>query len=237
MKIPQNWKRWVIRDVHAAHNGFLSRFPLLQQVGSIVGMAHSSLHTKVFLLEGKRQKWDMILAMQTWPEDFIKVVKSIWMITNCAKLRSFQYRLLTHTIITNVHLKIWGIVTYDLCTFCNWQRETILHLFCHCPRVQPLWTKVFKWFSLMDPNVHRNDAQIMFSNVHKNPRSVLNVITIITKFYIYKTRCAQNEPNTFALLDDILLYYRLEHDGARMKGKEQRSNEKWSFAIEIIKHN
>lgn len=191
----------------------------------------------MFLLEPKRARWDQILNMSTWPEDFIKVVKNIWFVTNSSKLRSFQFRLLNHAIITNVQLKKWGILNSDLCTFCDRDKETIVHLFWECVKVKPIWEKIIQWVHEMNPDIVVNLQSVILNNVHNNPKCVINTIVLIAKFYLYKTKCAQMQPNPFALLEDVLLYQRLEHIGACKKGKQNQSKEKWQFVIEIIKRN
>ena len=59
-----------------------------------------------------RDKWERTLGIEIsdelWSKNFGKITK----ITMSIKLRTFQYRLLNHTIITNKHLAKWNIKKY-----------------------------------------------------------------------------------------------------------------------------
>ena len=72
-------------------------------------------------------------------QTFTNCFQDIRLVTNVPKYGSFQYRLLHRAIITNVHLKHWGKVENDLCTFCEKDRETYLHLFIFCEHVEKIW--------------------------------------------------------------------------------------------------
>lgn len=165
-----------------------------------------------------------------------KLANNIWSITNNGKLRSFQYRLINHAIITNVNLKQWKIVQSDLCTFCNQEKETIVHLFWECSRVVPIWNQVSEWFDKMDPSLKLNSQNVIFNNVSKNTRHVSNVVILIVKFYLYKARCAHMQPNIFSLIEDILQFQKLEHMGAIVKGKKEHNKTKWEHIITIIRY-
>lgn len=126
--IPNEWKKW-IRDNFLYREDISPKCDLAEVMPSIVSTVYRSLHTNVYLLENKWQKWEIWLNIEIWPNDFLKWVNAIWSITYNSKLRTFQYRLLNHAIVTNVNLKLWKIVQFDSCTFCKNEAETIIHLF------------------------------------------------------------------------------------------------------------
>lgn len=225
--IPYEWKRWIKNDTHS--NGPLIEpyYQMLSTVKSVVSIAYNAFHTHRFLLNNKANKWFSVVGVELWPDEFLKIVKALWSITNCSKLRTFQYKLLMHAIVTKVNLKQWKIVDNDLCTFCNKSPESILHLFWECKYVKQIWARVSSWFTELDDSLSVSRETIFFNNVHPNPNNAINTVTLITKFYIYKTKCANNVLNIFSLLEDILLFQRLEHMGALVKNKGQKSEEKW----------
>ena len=63
---------------------------------------------------------------------FLKAFKDMCSVTNIAKYRSFQYRLLHWAIVTNLRLQRWGMRSNDLCIFCGKSTGSYLHLFIYC---------------------------------------------------------------------------------------------------------
>ena len=45
------------------------------------------------------------------------------------KLIAFQYKLLMRVLVTNIHLKLYGIKTYEECDFCKQEKGIYEHLF------------------------------------------------------------------------------------------------------------
>ena len=72
---------------------------------SKVNILYKSLAANETLMVRFCNKWNAKLGMQYEVDSFKKIVNRIYSTTISVKLRSFQYRLLTHAIITNVHLK------------------------------------------------------------------------------------------------------------------------------------
>ena len=61
------------------------------------------------------------------------------------KLRLFQIKLNLRAVVTNIVLHGLEITTTDKCTFCDAEKETLLHLFCTCVKVAPFWENVGSW--------------------------------------------------------------------------------------------
>ena len=112
-------------------------------------------------------------------QQFLKHFHNIQVVTNHNKLRSFQYRLLTYSIVTSRCLKRWNIIESDLCTFCNLQEETIIHLLYLCPKVQPLWSalkEIAKNYrhGVMNLTLHR----IIWNLVNDDPSHIINFLVL-----------------------------------------------------------
>ena len=56
-------------------------------------------------------------------DNLIKAVNDGWQSTNYPKLRSFHYRIIANTLITNVQLFYHKINPSKLCTFCEKEDE------------------------------------------------------------------------------------------------------------------
>ncbi len=75
------------------------------------------------------EKWQDLLQTVIDDEIICKVLQNIKLITLTTKLRSFLYRLVHFAILTNTKLSEWKVVNSELCTFCNTEPETYIHLF------------------------------------------------------------------------------------------------------------
>ena len=65
--------------------------------------------------------------------------------TNETSLRVFQYQILNNILYLNNRLHKSGFVESPLCSLCNREPESILHLFCYCQEAQKLWKSVQHW--------------------------------------------------------------------------------------------
>lgn len=234
--IPMQWKQVLVDNLYANHDPEFPGIAVLEQNTSIVSIVYTALHKNVYLLAMKVDKWEQLFGYPIWPTDFNRIVNRTWNLTVNAKLRSFQYRLLLHAIPTNEKLKKWKILQSDLCTFCNRHVETVSPLFFNCTIVKPIWCRVFEWLKNLDPELEMVEDKIMFNNLHANPKSVINTITLITKFYLYKTRCAHCEPNIFALIEEILACHKMEQLGAITRQRKLQINDKWDFILNTIRY-
>ena len=66
-------------------------------------------------------------------------------VTNETSLRVFQYKILNNTLYLNNQLHKFGFVESPLCSLCNREPESNLHLFCNCQETQKLWKSVQHW--------------------------------------------------------------------------------------------
>lgn len=125
-----------------------------------------------------------------------------------------------------------------MCTLCNSEPETILHLFCNCPEIQELLSIVKAWLNEIEHgNLLFDDKSLLFSTVHKNPKNVCNVIVLIFKHYIYVKRCFGSKINLVEFKECLLYHNRMEFLGAVIKGKQNKCLAKWHLALEVIQKN
>lgn len=232
--LPQLWKNWIKAGTPSPEL-FIPKIELTNQYSSIVAIAYRSLHTNVYLLSEKINKWERIFDIALWPQDFRKIVTAIWAITNFSKLRSFQYKVLNHAVITNIHLKYWKIKDENHCTFCKNHSETLVHLLCECEYVIKIWDQVKTWCANLETQLMFDSKSIVFNNVHKNPKNVINVLVLIVKYYVYCCRCASKLPNVYELTEVILYHNRMEYFGAIMCGKKEKCKVKWEPLLEVLK--
>ena len=156
----------------------------------IARKAYAKLTLESFILEGKIKAWEKELHMEIEYEQFLNLIKSIYVVTNITKYRSFQYRLLMRAIVTNIHLKRWGMIESDNCTFCNKESETYSHLFIFCEKTKQLWLDLEQWFnSLSSERICFGTDTVIANRLMERPSHLFNFLCLLLKQYIYKKRC------------------------------------------------
>ena len=68
-----------------------------------------------------------------------------------SKLRCFQYNILHNTLYLNQKVFLFRKHNIPLCSFCNLEDETVVHLFVHGSKIKQLWCKVKEYFKI---NLH-----------------------------------------------------------------------------------
>ena len=139
--------------------------------------------------------------------DWYSICKRPFKITTDTKLQWFQYRINNNIIATNSFLYKINIRPDELCSFCQEQVETIRHLFCQCNHVKPFWKRLEHLFR--QNNVvfqHLSDHIILFG---VEGDKVANVILLLAKFHIYRSRVQNSEPNYTAFLLEIKKYIKV----------------------------
>ena len=194
VSIPSEWKNFLLETDAGLfmpippHNYDVSLWS--KNTSSVV---YAFLQEDVLLVHDKYLKWRMELGESICQGicEFGKKHQDIFKITNIAKYRSFQYRLLQRGLVTNVQLEKWGVISTNLCYFCNKEKETILHLMYACEHVQLLWDNlaeyVFERYG--DQELSLDPISIILNEIHPHTWHVVNFICLIVKQFIYRQRC------------------------------------------------
>ena len=156
-------------------------------------------------------------------EELIKLVNQIKQLTICVKLRSFQYKFLMNSIITNIKLKHYKVKDSDLCSFCSLEKETMQHLFYDCKYVQVLWQYVGSKYHCQVQMV-----DIVTNKVNANPKHPTNTIDLIVKYFIFRTKCQGTRPDKVFCEKYIQNYIEIEECIAKQKNKMNLHKIKWS---------
>ena len=147
----------------------------------------------ITLLHNKFLKWTQDLGVDIAPslKHYAERLKDVFSITNIAKLRSFQYRLLQRGLVTNINLKQWNIIDSELCTFCHQAPESVMHLMIECSEVKSMWTQFYSYiqnrFGVQDICVNPRDR--ILNQIVKSRNSVVNFVCLLFKQFLYRQRC------------------------------------------------
>ena len=101
----------------------------------------------------------------------------------------FQYKLLNNALYLNNMLFRFKKVDSPLCSYCNEEEETLLHLFHSCLKIKQLWNRLRLYFSQFI-NIPLCTPQSSILGIFDNNQhsELINHLLLIFKFYIYSTR-------------------------------------------------
>ena len=220
LAIPETWKRLLCEGTTREPE---NRYESWKKLNKTAGVLYKVLNGEKLLFKTHADRWSISFASALDVDTFLKKIERIYTFTNSTKLRSFQYRLLLHGIITNIYLKYYGLQEDDMCTFCKGRRETIAHLFFECSKVAPLWDYIVKLCTK-----ELTVPQIICNEVVSNSKRVENVIVLIAKQYVYRTRCLNENLSVQALIGAIKMYKEIEGEVAKNNGRISHHTSKWA---------
>ena len=143
------------------------------------------------------------------------------------QLRSFYFKLFHKAIAFNSFLHKIGRKDSPLCFFCKKCSETVVHVFCECDKVKPIWSELC---SMLNNKLHAeyqfDNFEFMFGVAND---MLLSYLFLCCKYYIYRCRFREEFPNYTALKNFILTKRKVEYWIASKKGKLSRHFKKWSF--------
>ena len=120
-------------------------------------------------------------------EEFTEACNNVSKITQHARIKSFQYKLLHCAILCNDTLEKWNVVKSALYTFCNNSTETVMHLLFGCHVVQNLWQRIMeiylKKFEFRNPKITM--VNVMLNNFHYEGKHVLNYIGLVYQSFTH----------------------------------------------------
>ena len=233
--IPEEWKNFF------RQNELCTLFPLpphnYDRVVYVYGtgvskMVYNTIAEDAMVIHNKYLKW-----LQELGTNFCEGIYqfglehlNIYKVTNEAKYRSFQYRLLQRGLVTNIQLYKWKITTTELCSFCSEEKETIIHLMYHCKIVQELWGKIIKMLQEKFSNqvMDISPTAIIFNKVFKQVNHVGNFVCLIAKQYIYSQKCLGGQPNYPVLVQRLRSLQAIERYIAIKNGKLRKHEKKWA---------
>ena len=175
----------------------------------------------------KCKKWTEDLKQPVTEKELTTAINKIQVITNVPKYRSFQYRLLHRAIITNVHLFHWGIKSSAECTFCDLKRETTVHLFLECERVQRVWTQLHSWLK-QNFDVEAEDPTDLKRKLLCERDCVLtSFVYVVFCQYVYRQRCLKERLSVNEIINTVVNIEKTERYIATKNCKLVKHFKKW----------
>ena len=188
-------------------------------------IAYAKMNMNEVLLRKIEEKWtNGNPKFETGLPELKSAIANIYKITNYVKMRSFQYRFITKSIITNIHLSKMKIKNDNRCTFCDIEKETMKHLFWNCQVIQRFWEEVEETFKSIGA---MNFSKIVYNNIVVNPKMVENAIVLAAKMFIYSERCNYSKPKIQKFKEIIKQLKEIEKEIAYRNGNQTLHKLKW----------
>ena len=127
------------------------------------------------------------------------------------------------SIFTNTKLVHMGVKESNLCDFCKQLVETCNHLFFDCPKVYPLWAHIEHQIKST-----LSCRQVIMNNFQDNPLSYKSALILITKYYIYQSKCLAQKLNVKSLSNYMQSYIDIEQLIVKKHNKIAQHQLKWS---------
>ena len=230
--IPQWWKVEIQNHIqnYPTHEVHLSNLDKVKASDKASKLVYEKLieSNDSSTLDKLRAKWNEDLGIELNNDDIACAFKACYSSTISPKLRVFQFRMVHRNIVTNKNLYDWKIKDTNLCTFCNEEVETHIHLFWECTFTAQIWDRLFNWINhVSQTNINFTLKQIMLGIEDPNNFSVYNTIFIITKQFLYSSRCYEEIPIFEKLQVKIKEMYQVEKYIASKRNKLNFHNQKW----------
>ena len=151
------------------------------------------LHYRKFLLMQVILNLPPKLTLEIFFSNFKPDWKSIYLLPRRValdkNLRMFQYKLLNNILYLNNMLFRFKKADSPLCSYCDEEQKTPLHLFHSCLKTKQLWNELRQYFSqfvnIAQSTPHSSILKIFDNNQHSK---LINHLLLIFKFYIYSAR-------------------------------------------------
>ena len=179
-----------------------------------------------------KSKWNTIFGILE-ENQWKNIYKNNFSNIKNTKFQWFQYRINQNILATNKYLFKIKILDSPLCTFCNVEEETIIHILWECEKVQEFFSEIENWLRRYNINLYFNKLSFVLSpNQSKN--EAFNTILLALKYYIYKTRCLKKRLTINAFHNVIIDTYHIQKHIALRRDKFDKFTTDWCDWLPLI---
>ena len=225
--LPRNWKKQM-----SSKCDFIVEYQYQQVITKkhLVSFSYKKLNYDDAYIRHSLTKWLRNTRIEIELGDYCQLFNNIYSITNNAKLRSFQYRVLNCALVLNTHLFKWKMKKSDKCEFCT-EKQTLCHLMWECEKTQEIW-KWFKTHLTTYKGLNINEYTIckqtvLCNNIHDKASNLANFLCLVVKNYLYACKCKGKPYNSFEIKARIDKFQEYEYYFARKNDKLSSHMKKW----------
>jgi hypothetical protein len=179
-------------------------------------------------------KWDTKLGVDiNWKNVFTKIhqIQDI-------RLKWFQIRLVHRILATNIVLKEMGVVSNNLCSFCNNERESLQHLFWTCKFSCDFWNELERLINEKcqhASNFKFSQSLILFGQDNKTKTDkILDLIIVLAKMFLYHCRQTNRTPRVCDFFCTFKERYAIEKYNAKVTFDSGDFSAKWAYYKELL---
>ena len=180
-----------------------------------------------YLPDRRYNYWNECLAVPV-PTFWEKVHKANYFCTIDTKLRSFYFKIFHNTIALNAFLYKIKRKDSPNCAFCDNEEESIIHLFCDCDKVAPIW-------SLLLTTIKKHITDFNLTNFQKlfgvSTDRFVTYLLLLAKYYIYICKFKNTLPNVELFKSFVKKQKEIEYHLAKKRNKLTVHFKKWRFDI------
>ena len=171
-------------------------------------------------------KWNSTFDNLDWEDIYT-------MSFNCSidtKLREFQYKFINRLTPTNTYLYKCRLSNSTLCDFCNYEPETLIHLYWECLHVQQFWSNIKAFLNNNNIEIDLNFKNLIFGSfAETESKTLVNYIILLGKYFIHKCKYENCVPvfNSFRIY--LTNRKAIEYHIACIKNKVELHNQKWNM--------
>ena len=124
------------------------------------------------------------------------------------KIREVHFKILHCIYPCNKSISRFTDVD-EMCTFCEHEPETILHLFCICPSSSVFWGDLEKFVYNKTKQYITIRPKDIISKFECNDKSIcfiVNLMILMGKFHIHKMKFSKSLPNFRIFINELYFY-------------------------------
>ena len=228
--LPIHWKRWLKDNTKGAP--YQDEIKLITNRKSVSQCCYHKINSDPTLFRNLSKRWSNSHDIEVTVEHMEQAIRRLFVITNVPRLRSFQYRMLLKTTITNIQLHRFKIKETEMCTFCEEHVETLKHLFYECRWVRNLWSEIEKLCSTSDRSKVLSFENILYVNITPNAKLMQNFLVLAAKYFIYRSRCENKKLLYSRFINYIYMFKDMEEYIARKNNALNLHQAKWALISE-----
>ena len=213
--IPEKWKLTIKQSSSGAKNLIIHGHHLIKGSRILILEKLTSKELYQILISSRTNKVTSVTYFETKFNgnslDWAKIFLLPSLTTYNTYLSFFQYKILHNILFLNKKLYLSGKTKSPLCSYCNTNDETPVHLFCECNSTKSLWLQLNRRFhsDLKFPELTPQAAIVGIFNDSVSNIHLVNDILLLFKLYIYNSQ-NKHRLNIHKLLANILNIKKLE---------------------------
>ena len=172
--------------------------------------------------------WDEVLPIPS-SVNWEKIHRTNFFCTIDTKFWSFYFKVFHKAIALNNFLHKIKRKDSPTCSLCGKQDETIVHLFCTCEKVVPLW------HDLLTIILQKNNLNLVVTNFEKLfgfcTDRYISYLFLLLKYHIYVCKFNNSTPNFLAFRSFVKKQKEIEYISAKKAHKLTAHFKKWRFEI------